>query len=48
MKKTILTVVTIATIRYDTGTRKKFQKITFWLKAGLNLSNASVDRAFDT
>lgn len=47
MKKTILTVVAIATMNMIQA-QEKVSKITFGAKAGLNLSNASVDRTFDT
>jgi hypothetical protein len=47
MKKTILTVVAIATMNMIQA-QEKVSKITFGAKAGLNLSSASVDRAFDT
>jgi hypothetical protein len=47
MKKTILTVVAIATMNMIQA-QEKVSKITFGAKAGLNLSSASVDRTFDT
>jgi outer membrane autotransporter protein len=47
MKKTILAVAAIATMSMMQA-QEKISKITFGAKAGLNLSNASVDRTFDT
>jgi hypothetical protein len=47
MKKTILAVVFLATI-LTSKAQENNSKTIFGVKAGLNISSASVDRGYDT